>query len=154
MPKCPAVGDLDGDDRVVFALRDIGDDVTVLTVSKSRRSSQPRKKSLSKILCFLRFVALAPDKSVKWLPIDSAKLFERRGCCRRVPSGLQDNAPMRGGKQCSAVFSARRASCGGSYLIEWRDHIAIPVGKASEKQARLPRGKSRFWLRMAIARHL
>src|SRR5713101_7672318 len=44
---------------------------------------QPRKKSLSKILRFLRLIALAPHETVKGPPIGSAELFQRRVCLRR-----------------------------------------------------------------------
>src|SRR5260370_41289720 len=40
---------------------------------------QPREKSLSEILRFLRLVTLAPDEPVQWPPIGSTKLFQRLG---------------------------------------------------------------------------
>ena len=41
---------------------------------------QPREKSLSEILCFLRLIALASDESVKWPPVNAAKFFQRFLC--------------------------------------------------------------------------
>ena len=49
---------------------------------------QPRKKSLSEILRFLRFIALASDEPVKWPPVGSAKLFQRRLSRRRFALAL------------------------------------------------------------------
>src|SRR6266496_3130175 len=38
---------------------------------------QPRKKSLSEILRFLRLIAFASYEAVQWPPVSSAKLFQR-----------------------------------------------------------------------------
>src|SRR5215208_6673665 len=35
---------------------------------------QPREKSLSEILCFLRLIAFASDEAVQWPPVSAAKL--------------------------------------------------------------------------------
>ncbi len=65
---------------------------------------QPRKKSLSEILRFLRFIALAPDESVKWPPVGSTELVQRRVSLCRFASRCQHHAPMRGGKCDGAVL--------------------------------------------------
>src|SRR4030095_1118414 len=67
---------------------------------------QPRKKSLSEILRFLGLVAFASDEPVKWPPVGSAKLFERRVSRRRLSLRCQHHAPMRGGKCSGAGLSA------------------------------------------------
>src|SRR5206468_2867432 len=66
---------------------------------------QPRKKSLSEILRFLRSIAFAPDESVKRPPVGSTKLFQRRFSLRRFALRCQHHAPTRGGKRDSAVLS-------------------------------------------------
>src|SRR5438552_13641918 len=66
---------------------------------------QPRKKSLSEILRFLRLITFAPDEPIQWPPVGSAKLLQRfLGCCRFASRG-QHHAPMRGGKRNGAVLS-------------------------------------------------
>src|SRR5207247_9707471 len=87
---------------------------------------QPRKKSLSEILCFLWLVAFASDEAVQWPPVSSAKLFERCAGLDRFASRCQDHAPMRGIKRNGAVLStltsrARRCS------VSYRRHNAIYV---------------------------
>jgi hypothetical protein len=67
---------------------------------------QAREKSLSEILRFLWLVALPSDEPVKWPPIGSAKLFERRVSLRRFALRGQHHAPMRGGKCSGAGVSA------------------------------------------------
>src|SRR5439155_2057318 len=81
---------------------------------------QPRKKSLSKILRFLRSIALASDEPVKWPPVGSAKLFQRFSCCRRFASSCQHHAPMRGGKRNGAGLSAFTDRTPRRSVINWR----------------------------------
>src|SRR5215469_11648423 len=69
---------------------------------------QPRKKSLSEILRFLRFVPFAPHKSVEWPPISSAKLFERCFCRGRSTSSLKHYAPVSSRERRSALSFASR----------------------------------------------
>src|SRR5260370_26734709 len=67
---------------------------------------QPRKKSLSEILRTPGFIALASHDPVKWPPVNSAELFQRRLSLRRLPLRCQHHAQMRGGKCDGAVLSA------------------------------------------------
>ena len=55
-------------------------------------------KDLSEILCFLQLITLAPDESIKWPPVSSAKLFERRLCRARFTLGLEHHIPVRAGQ--------------------------------------------------------
>src|SRR5437667_10237357 len=66
---------------------------------------QPRKKSLSEILRFLRLIAFASNEPVKRPPVGSAELFQRRFTLRRFALRCQHHAPMRSGKRDSAVLS-------------------------------------------------
>src|SRR4029453_11747961 len=66
---------------------------------------QERKKTLRKILSFLRPGTLSPHKAVNGSPINPAEFFKCLLCRWRFPLCLQHHAPVRGGKRRRALIS-------------------------------------------------
>src|SRR4029453_4033184 len=66
---------------------------------------QKRKKTLSEILCLLRFGALSPHEGINGPPVSAAKFFKCFVRLWRFALRGEDDAPMSGGKSYSTALS-------------------------------------------------
>jgi hypothetical protein len=104
---------------------------------------QPCEKSLGEILRILRFIALASDEAVKWPPVGSAELFQRRLSLGRFASRCQHHAPVSGGKCNGAALSdltnctPRRPVINGRHAtIQVKSRAKIKPASGKEKSER------------------
>src|SRR4029450_12480392 len=93
---------------------------------------QKSKKTLRKILRFLRPSPLSPHKAVNGPPINPAEFFKCLVRRRRFALCLQYDAPMRGSKGRRGVISISANRAQRRHLVFSRDHAPIQLKTRGE----------------------